>query len=203
MQHFSGLQCIYQHVHAPPLWSFHVHSTSFPACSCLQLLCLAYPRWPTTEAKCCSLCKKVKAIIWYKQTQLWALDHSPKAWPIILTLHKLSNMSFQPLCVHTLTVSMFLTDGLVYLTAKPTSCWTNNEEGGREEESGVGENAGCHLYFSLFKGWIFFNIVCWHVWRQEKMAQNLTSIFFIQVFLKWEILNHSSETCYSSNLYLH
>lgn len=63
---------------------------------------------------------------------------------MVLTLNRLCNKSFQPLCA-LLTVSMFLTDGLVYLAAKPTSCWTNNEErGGRK--NGVWERTQDAIY---------------------------------------------------------
>lgn len=110
---------------------------------------LLHPRPAPTAAKCHSLCQEGKAVIWFNQQQLWGLGCSPKAQPMVLTLNRLRNKSFQPPCA-LLTVSMFLTDGLVYLTVKPTSCWTNNEgRGGRK--NGVWERTQDAIYILIMQ----------------------------------------------------
>ena len=66
---------------------------------------------------------------------------------------------------------MFLTDGLVYLAAKPTSCWTNNEErGGRK--NGVWERTQDAIYIFIYAsvGLFFFKYcVCGRLRIGEKM----------------------------------
>lgn len=65
---------------------------------------------------------------------------------------------------------MFLTDGLVYLAAKPTSCWTNNEErGGRK--NGVWERTQDAIYIFIYAsvGFFFQYCICGRLRIGEKM----------------------------------
>lgn len=122
--------------------------------------------------KCHSLCKKGKAIIWFKQTQLWGLDCSPKARSLILTLNRLRNMSFQPLCVCARVVNCFhVFDRWLGVPRSEANILLNKQWGKRrEEEWGVGENTGCHLYFYLCKCWIFLKYcICGRLRIGEKM----------------------------------
>lgn len=122
------------------------------------LAALVYPRWATTEAKHHSRSKRGKALIWFKQTQLWGLDCSPRAQSMILTLNRFRNMSFQPLCVCARVVNCFhVFDRWLGVPRSEANILLNKQWGKRrEEEWGVGENTGCHLYFYLCKHWIFF-----------------------------------------------
>lgn len=99
---------------------------------------------------------------------------------------------------------MFLTDGLVYLAAKPTSCWTNNEgRGGRR--NGVWERTQDAIYIFIYASvGFFFLILCTQ--QTENWGENGPLRLHLWGVFKEKIskpLSRDSEACHYSYLHWH
>lgn len=138
--------------------------------------------------------------------QLWGLDCFPKAQSMILTLNRLRNMSFQPLCVCARVVNCFhVFDRWLGVPRSEANILLNKQWGERrEEEWGVGENTGCHLYFYLCECWIFFEILCMQ--QTENWGENGTLRLHLWGVFKEKTSKPPSrdcEACHYSYLYWH